>query len=119
MYTLPTVPSLLNDVHHTCTTTCICTHIPIYIVNQFNKKYYIYIERERERKRDSTSYLRCSESLLLNMYTGLGQALWSLSIFELKPRFIKSLRGLEALFVYMLKSLSLYLSSSANYWACT
>lgn len=47
--------------------------------------------------------------------SGLGQALWSLNLLNLKPSF----RGLEALFVYKLKSLSFYLSSSANYWACT
>ena len=32
-------------------------------------------------------------------WSGLSQALWSLSLFELKPSFIKSLRGLDPIVV--------------------
>ena len=50
---------------------------------------------------------RCIHVLTLPV---LGQALMSLSLFELKPRFITSLKRLEAHFVQLVKSLSLDLS---------
>ncbi len=47
----------------------------------------------------------------------LGQAQLSLNLFELKPRFVKDLKRLEAHFIKMVKSLSLDLSSITKYWA--
>ncbi len=44
----------------------------------------------------------------------LGQAQLSLSLFELKPRFVKGLKRLEAHFIKMVKSLSLDLALSQN-----
>ncbi len=47
----------------------------------------------------------------------LGQAQLSLSLSELKPRFVKGLKRLEAHFIKIVKSLSLDLSSITKYWA--
>ncbi len=47
----------------------------------------------------------------------LGQAQLSLNLFEIKSRFVKGLKRLEAHFIKMIKSLSLDLSSITKYWA--
>ncbi len=47
----------------------------------------------------------------------LGQVQLSLNLFELKPRFVKGLKRLEAHFIKIVKSLSLDLSFITKYWA--